>query len=103
MVDLNTGAFVPVSSQEKLRQKEDKRIENMRRSVIILRNGKNNVQSDEPTTWKQTLIKSRIGEKIDQNFSAHGARLTSIATLGSLEMRDRILSTFTVHDSKHKE
>ena len=37
---------------------------------------------------------------MDQNFSNQGARLTSIESIGSLEMRDRILSTFTVHDSK---
>ena len=49
MIDMRTGEFVPVSSQERLAQKEDKRIENMRRSVIILRkggNGKNNDVDD---------------------------------------------------------
>jgi len=54
MVDTKTGALVPanslapVSSQDKIRLKEARRIENMRRSVIILRNGaKNNNNTDD--------------------------------------------------------
>ena len=41
-----------------------------------------------------------IGEKIDQNFSKHGSRLTSVENLGSLQLRDKIVTSFTINDSK---
>lgn len=44
-----------------------------------------------------------IGEKIDQNFSKHGGRLTSTENLGSLKLRDQILTSFTVYDAKAVE
>ena len=40
--------------------------------------------------------KGFIGEKVSQNFSQMGSRLTSVENLGSLNLRDEILTTFDV-------
>ena len=45
-------------------------------------------------------IKISLQDKINQNFSNAGSRLTSIDSLGTLKVRDKILTSFSVHDAK---
>ena len=39
-------------------------------------------------------------EKIDQDFSGAGGRLTSVEPLAKLNLRDKIVTSFSVHDAK---
>lgn len=81
--------------------KEENAEDHLRRNVIMLRSSlaKYDDLEDEGAKKKLQRGKSMIGEKIYQNFSKHGGRLTSTEALGALQLRDKIVTAFTVADS----
>lgn len=50
---------------------------------------------------KNAKMKAAIHEKVEQNFSKSGERLTSISPLGLLNLRDKIVSSYSIHDAKN--
>lgn len=71
----------------------------LRQNGIIMKNT-NNASLAYADFAKNAKMKGAIYEKIDQNFSKSGERLTSIAPLGLLNLRDKIVSSFNIHDAK---
>ena len=50
--------------------------------------------------FRKDVNSSGLNEKIAQNFSNAGSRLTSVDPMSSLNLRDKILTSFSVHDAK---
>ena len=50
--------------------------------------------------FRNDVNSNGLHDKISQNFSNAGSRLTSIDPIGSLNLRDKILTQFSVHDAK---
>ena len=62
---------------------------------------KNDTNATDFEGFQSGAGRASLGQKVGQNFSNAGGRLTSIEGLNNLNLRDNILTSFSVNEAKH--